>query len=64
MPNINKDKLRIVVVPIQTYRSVKRTAAEIDRPICDLLADAWNNYTCEGKKNEQEELLAGNIINE
>ena len=41
---IDKEKTRLVTIPIQIYRSVKRTAAETDKTMNQLLADAWKNY--------------------
>jgi predicted transcriptional regulator YdeE len=40
----DRERFRTVTIPTQTYRSVKLTAAEIDKSIMELLAAAWANY--------------------
>jgi hypothetical protein len=50
----DRQKFRTLIIPISTYRSVKHTAAEIDRTMNELLAAAWANYF---ENNIQEILI-------
>jgi hypothetical protein len=42
---IDKSKFRQVGIPILTYRSIKKTSAEIDKTMGQLLTDAWNKWS-------------------
>jgi hypothetical protein len=41
---MDREKVRTVTIPIQTYKSVKMASARELKPMCNLLAGAWSNY--------------------
>jgi hypothetical protein len=41
---INKQKVRMLTIPLETYRSIKRVSAETDCHMNALLAAAWKRY--------------------
>ena len=41
---IDKQKVRMLTIPLEVYRSVKRVSAETDVHMNTLLATAWKRY--------------------
>jgi hypothetical protein len=41
MTAMDRTKLRTAVIPIETYRSIKITAAQMDKSMIEILAEAW-----------------------
>jgi hypothetical protein len=44
MTAMDRTKLRTAVIPIETYRSIKITAAQMDKSMIEILAEAWATY--------------------
>jgi hypothetical protein len=41
---MDRTKLRTAVIPIENYRSIKITAAQMDKSMIEILAEAWASY--------------------
>lgn len=52
--NLNREKTRVVAIPVFTWKNLKRTSAELERPMSDLLADAWKKWS---ERSEKEMVL-------
>jgi hypothetical protein len=47
----DREKMRLVVVPIATWKSCKRASAELERPMSVLLAGAWKAWSEQNIEN-------------